>query len=289
MHEFEVQLLSRASMNIYADSTLPSFKNQLPQIISLEGGQRVALSEIFFPSDVNIYTDFFYHVYNIEGKEKLYEDDGDEENNEEEDVDKTSVGKKKEVDYSTVEIEETKGVLMYYQKIKMKPGQYRKISNVLFALYSKASWNMLQDGAYRTLEDGRVEFEFNANSGFTFPNRNIPNILGFRGRGTTFGIHVGNGDFRESRRVSGDFPNDLISGITLILAYTDLIEYQNTRDAKAPILRIVDSGICVNNGVVMTTQGLERRLIFDLQYKKLLVQNIQTISIQLRCFFYLDW
>ena len=39
----------------------------------------------------------------------------------------------------------------------------------------------------------------------------------------------------------------------------------------------------IENGVVVTTQGLEWRLFIDLQYKKLLVQNIHTISIQLIC------
>ena len=79
-----------------------------------------------------------------------------------------------------------------------------------------------------------------------------------------------------------DFPVDLISGTSLILVYTDLIEYQNTGDVKAPVLRIIDSGKRVEIGKVVTTQNLETRSFFDLQYKKLLVQNIQTISIQLR-------
>ena len=43
MEEFEVHLLPTASMNIYADNTLASSKNQLPQIISLEADWRVAL------------------------------------------------------------------------------------------------------------------------------------------------------------------------------------------------------------------------------------------------------
>ena len=60
MEEFEVHLLSTASMNIFADDTLASFKNQLPQNLSLEGDWRVALSEIIFPSNINnVYTDFF--------------------------------------------------------------------------------------------------------------------------------------------------------------------------------------------------------------------------------------
>ena len=60
LEEFEVHLLSTASMNIFADNALASFKNQLPQNISLEGDWRVALSEIIFPSNINnVYTDFF--------------------------------------------------------------------------------------------------------------------------------------------------------------------------------------------------------------------------------------
>ena len=39
---------------------------------------------------------------------------------------------------------------------------------------------MLQDAASRTLEDNRVELEFNANAGYTIPNRNMPNIFSFR-------------------------------------------------------------------------------------------------------------
>ena len=34
-----------------------------------------------------------------------------------------------------------------------------------------------------------VDFDYVANEGYTFPDRNIPNILGFRGTETAFGIH----------------------------------------------------------------------------------------------------
>ena len=58
--EFEVHLLSTASLENFDDNTLAAFKNQLRQNISLEGDWRVALSEIIFPSEINnVYTDFF--------------------------------------------------------------------------------------------------------------------------------------------------------------------------------------------------------------------------------------
>ena len=42
--------------------------------------------------------------------------------------------KKEEVDNNIVQKEETKEILMYYQKNEKKPGQYRKNTNVLSAL-----------------------------------------------------------------------------------------------------------------------------------------------------------
>ena len=65
--------------------------------------------------------------------------------------------------------------------------------------------------------------------------------------------------------------------------YSDLIEYRNTGDEKTPTLQTFPNEKCVENGVVSTKQGLERRSFLDLQYKKLLVKNIQTVNLQLRC------
>ena len=133
------------------------------------------------------------------------------------------------------------------------------------------------------VRDNKVDFDFVANEGYTFPDRIIPNILGFRGTETLLGIHIGNEEFAKRRIVVADYPYDLISGINLIFLYTDLIEYQNTGDVKAPILRVIDSGKRVENVELSSSQSLERTSFVDLQFKKLLVQNIQTISMQLRC------
>ena len=163
---------------------------------------------MLWPSDIGRrqYVFTFYHVFNLNGKEKLYEGDDDEEKNnaEEEDVDNGSVEK----------VKESGEVLMYYEKLKKKSGHYRKISNVLFALYSKISWNILQHGASRILQDVRNAFETLL---LQFPVEKSPILLVFeeeRERETPFGIHIGNEDLGEDRRVSGEFPNDLISGIT---------------------------------------------------------------------------
>ena len=53
MNEFTVHLVSSASMNIFPQNTLSSFKNYFNEEISLEGDWRVALSEIIFPAKIN--------------------------------------------------------------------------------------------------------------------------------------------------------------------------------------------------------------------------------------------
>ena len=266
MDKFEVHLLSTASLEIFGDYTLAAFKNQLPQNVSLEGDWRVAPSEKNFPSGINnVYTDFFYYVHTTKKKE-------DEENLDEIDEEKAE----------EIEID-SEPVAPYYQKLKIRPSMYSHINNLLFEMRSKVNLlNLLtEDGKHRSTENG-LEIKFDAYAGYTFPNRNIPNLLGFKGKETAFGIHIGNEDILNSRWVVNDFPVDLIYGIRLILVYTDLIEYQKTGDVKAPVLRIIDSGKRVESGKVVTIQNLETRSFFDLQYKKLLVQNIQTIGIQLR-------
>ena len=268
MDEFEVHLLSTASSEIFGDNTLASFKNQLPQNISLEGDWRVALSEIIFPSEINnVYTEFFYYVHTAKKRSYLDEESTEDKN-------------EKNVTENINDKADSEPVVPFYQKLWIRPSVYSQLGFLLFELRSKVD-PLADDGKHRTTEKG-LEIKFEEYAGYTFPNRNIPNILGFQGKETPFGIHIGNEDIPNSRWIAGDFPFDLISGISLILVYTDLIEYQNTGDVKAPVLRIIDSGKRVESNKLVTTQNLETRSFFDLQYKKLLVQNIHTISIQLR-------
>ena len=91
MEEFEVHLLSTASMNKFADKTLASLKNQLPQNISSEGDWRVDFSQITFPSNINnVYTDFSNHIYNLNTRNVLgvEEEEGVEEKEAEEKTEK---------------------------------------------------------------------------------------------------------------------------------------------------------------------------------------------------------
>ena len=179
MVDFEVHVVSTASMNIFAGITLASFEINFRKMYLQKVTRALHSLKLFSFEMNNNYADFFYHVYENNGKEKPYEDDDDDEQNneEEEDVDRSSVEKRGNWITVLLKKQKTKQVLMYHQKIK--PEQYGKISNVLLALYSKLSWTMLQDGASRILEDGGVELQFTANAGFYLSQQKHPQYSWF--------------------------------------------------------------------------------------------------------------
>ena len=72
MNEFTVHLVSSASMNIFPQNTLSSFKNYFNEEINLEGDWRVALSEIIFPAKINQVNKSDLKIFSSEGL-KFYE------------------------------------------------------------------------------------------------------------------------------------------------------------------------------------------------------------------------
>ena len=72
MNEFTVHLVSSASMNIFPENTLSSFKNYFNEKIYLEGDWRVALSEIIFPAKINQGNKSDLKIFSSEGL-KFYE------------------------------------------------------------------------------------------------------------------------------------------------------------------------------------------------------------------------
>ena len=72
MNEFTVHLVSSASMNIFPQNTLSSFKNYFKEEINLDGDWRVALSEIIFPAKINKVNKSDLKIFSSEGL-KFYE------------------------------------------------------------------------------------------------------------------------------------------------------------------------------------------------------------------------
>ena len=129
--------------------------------------------------------------------------------------------------------------------------------------------------------------------GITFPSEEIPRIIGFEGIPDGNGIHIGyKMNPNENRLMKsddtkayyGEFPADLCAGKHLIFIYTNIIEYQYVGDTKAPLLRVIDSKQLLKNCSVCLSSELEptHRIVFtNLDYKKLLTNTIQSISIEL--------
>ena len=108
------------------------------------------------------------------------------------------------------------------------------------------------------------------------------------GRGVQIGYKMGTATSNklmksdETKAYFGEFPADLCAGKHLIFIYTNIIEYQYVGDAKAPLLLVIDSKQRLKNGSVCELEPTHRIVFSNLDYKKLLSNTIQSISIELR-------
>ena len=138
---------------------------------------------------------------------------------------------------------------------------------------------------------GKFEIFFGKYEGITFPSDEIPSIIGFKGVPDGRGTHIGykmdttaNKLMKkdETKAFMVDFLADLCAGKHLIFVYTNIIEYQYVGDAKAPLLRVIDSKQRFKNGSVFELEPTHRIDFSNLDYKKLLSITIQSISVELR-------
>ena len=83
----------------------------------------------------------------------------------------------------------------------------------------------------------------------------------------------------DTKAFTGDFPADLCAGKHLMFIYTNIIEYQNVGDAKAPLLRVTDSKQRLKNGSICELEQTHRIVFSNLDYKKLLSNTIQSIFV----------
>ena len=83
----------------------------------------------------------------------------------------------------------------------------------------------------------------------------------------------------DTKAYYGELPADLLAGKHLIFVYANIIEYQYVGDAKAPLLRVIESKQRLKNGSVCEGEPTD---FSNLAYKKLLKNTIQSISIELR-------
>ena len=161
MNEFTVHLVSSASMNIFPQNTLSSFKNFFNEEINLEGDWRVALSGIVFPTKINQVNKSDLKIFSSEGL-KFYEKSIP--------FDAVSRPYGGERDIIGISSYENRDHLL--RSLKTASGlphydyQFNKINGVLFLFFVKIE-------------------------GITFPDNEIPSILGFNGIHDWPGYHIG--------------------------------------------------------------------------------------------------
>ena len=83
----------------------------------------------------------------------------------------------------------------------------------------------------------------------------------------------------RQKRIMGNFQRIFVH---VFFIYTNIIEYQYVGDTKAPHLRIIDSKQHLKNGSVRELQPTHRIVFTNLDFRKLLTNTIQSISIKLR-------
>ena len=112
--------------------------------------------------------------------------------------------------------------------------------------------------------------------------------MGFKGILDWNGIHIGYKmnptanrlmKIDETRAHSGNFWADLCTGKHLIFIYANIIENQYVGNVKAPLLRVIDSKQRLKNSSVCELDPTHQKVFTNLDYKKLLTNTIESISI----------
>ena len=261
--EFTVHVVSSASMEIFDSNTLESYRKFFNDKNQLSGDWRVALSEIIFPTKTEKFVNGNLTVHNL----KDYE--GSQ---------KSSGGNISSRPYS--------GQKLAFMLVL---GTFDTLSQLLATIKRTVG---LPNFSFREINSsGKYEILLGKYEGITFPSDKNPRIIGFESITDGNGIHIGykmypneNGLMKidETEAYYGEFLADLCAGKHLIFIYTNIIEYQYVGDTKAPLLRVIDSKQSLKNGSVYELEPTHRIVFTNLDYKKLLTNTIQPISIELR-------
>ena len=86
----------------------------------------------------------------------------------------------------------------------------------------------------------------------------------------------------EEKTFAGDYPFDLSAGKQLLFIYVNINEYQYVGYTTASLIRVLDSKQRLKNGSPCEIEPTRRIVFSNLEYKKLLSKNLQSIEIQLR-------
>ena len=235
-------------MEIFDLNTLASFRNFFNDEIQLSGDWRVALSKIIFPTKIEHITNGVLISYSLSGLE---------------DHQRNRCG-------ANVISRPYNG-----ERLAFMPGTFETVPQLLATMKRTVG---LPNFSFREIKSsGKFEIVFGKYEGITFPSDEIPSIIGFKGVHDGRGTHIGYKmdttanklmEKDDTKALMDDVPADLCAGKNLIFIYTNIIEYQYVGDAKAPLLRVIDSKQRLKNGSVCELEPTHRIVFSNLDYKK---------------------
>ena len=252
-NEFTIDLLSNASMDVFDWNTMASFRNQLSQPIHLQGEWQVALTSLSFPSNIN----------NVNSGEIVV--------------------------YKNSTTNPNESINRSGQLRKIRTGIYNSWEDLVSEIVRIAKLKQF-DRKFDMITQ-KLVLTFGENEGLSFQDDEIPSILGFKGTpdpAHSGFVHIGyktnfeKGAPNTPNRHFGIFAVDITCGSQLIFVYLDIIEYQHVGDSRAPILKIIESERRLRNGSLNTVAPIHHKNYTNLDYKRLLSNNIQSIKVELR-------
>ena len=237
MDSFTIELVSNASGDLFADNTLDSFTNFLPEQVILEGQWEIAISEISYPSMYQKITEGFFMFFD----EKL-----------------------------------SKSTSTY----NLEPGLYTSITDIVETMNTLIQErNNHNETCIKVKVSRRTQKVVitlaNDTSGLAFCSTDLGHIFDNK-VGNEFGVlMIGKGPHESEFAY--------IVRIHSLMIYSDLVEYNNVGDTKAPLLRCFPFISKLKGGDIITTaQYMNYQTFSNLQFRPLLQNSFHSIHIDLK-------
>ena len=130
-----------------------------------------------------------------------------------------------------------------------------------------------------------VELEFAEGYGINDRDRSFLDVLRFSGVPDLNGGGYFMGRRRKVREqiqpMEGDLAVEILSGTEIFFVNCNIIEQQNIVSAKAPLIRVIDTGRKLTDGKLHFTSSTIQEILTELQFKKLISNSGKEVYVEL--------
>ena len=86
---------------------------------------------------------------------------------------------------------------------------------------------------------------------------------------------------KQTQPIKGDYPADFTAAKNIFFVNCNIIEHQHIAGVKAPILYVIDTERHLTNGNLQIKSATKHESFLELQFKKLILDTIPEIFIEL--------